>query len=161
MSGERADEGRWHVGMSTKEILQAAETIAVVGMSTDPAKSAYSVPAALRAAGFRTIPVNPNTEWVGEFRSYPRLEDVPEPVDVVEVFRPSDEAADVARSAVAIGAKALWLQIGIESGEARRIAEDAGLAFVQDRCMGVERARHRIRKPRTHQPPADPDQASS
>ena len=71
---------------------------------------------------------------------------------MVEVFRPSDEAANVARSAVAIGAKALWLQIGIESEEARKIAEEAGLAFVQDRCMGVERARHRIRKPRTHIP---------
>jgi predicted CoA-binding protein len=155
MSSERADEGRWHVGMTTKEILQAAKTIAVVGMSTDPAKSAYSVPAALRAAGFRTIPVNPNTEWVGEFTSYPRLEAIPERVDVVEVFRPSDEAASIARSAVAIGAKALWLQIGIESEEARTIAEEGGLAFVQDRCMGVERARHRIRKPRTHRDEAE------
>lgn len=128
------------------EILERSRTIAVVGMSTDPAKAAYSVPAALQAAGFRIVPVNPNAaEILGE-TAYASLADVPDPVDVVEVFRPAEEAPDVARQAVQIGAKAVWLQEGIRSGEARRIAKEAGLDYVEDRCMGVERSLHGIVK---------------
>lgn len=121
------------------EILERSRTIAVVGMSTDPAKAAYSVPAELQAAGFRIVPVNPNAaEILGE-TAYASLADVPDPIDVVEVFRPAEEAPDVARQAVEIGAKAVWLQEGIRSAEARRIANEAGLDYVEDRCMGVER----------------------
>ncbi|CAN5224434.1 CoA-binding protein [soil metagenome] len=122
------------------EILERSRTIAVVGMSTDPAKAAYSVPAELQAAGFRIVPVNPNAaEILGE-TAYASLADVPDPIDVVEVFRPAEEAPDVARQAVEIGAKAVWLQEGIRSAEARRIAKEAGLDYVEDRCMGVERS---------------------
>lgn len=122
------------------EILERSRTIAVVGMSTDPAKAAYSVPAELQAAGFRIVPVNPNAaEILGE-TAYASLVDVPDPIDVVEVFRPAEEAPDVARQAVEIGAKAVWLQEGIRSAEARRIAKEAGLDYVEDRCMGIERA---------------------
>ncbi len=122
------------------EILERSRTIAVVGMSTDPAKAAYSVPAELQAAGFRIVPVNPNaTEILGE-TAYASLADVPDPIDVVEVFRPAEEAPGVARQAVEIGAKAVWLQEGIRSAEARRIAKEAGLDYVEDRCMGVERS---------------------
>lgn len=142
-----AAEPEWGPGMTIQEILEAAATVAVVGMSTNPDKSAYSVPAALKAAGFRIIPVNPGAEEIQGQRAFPRLEDIPEPVDIVDVFRPSAEAPGIARSAVAIGARVLWLQVGIRSDEARRIAEGAGLAFVEDRCMGVERALHRVTKP--------------
>lgn len=122
-------------------ILERSRTIAVVGMSTDPAKAAYSVPGELKAAGFRIIPVNPNaTEILGE-RAYASLADVPDTIDVVEVFRPAEEAPAVARQAVKIGAKAVWLQEGIRSTEARRVAEEAGLDYVEDRCMGEARAR--------------------
>jgi predicted CoA-binding protein len=104
------------------------------------------VPAAMQAYGWRVIPVNPHAETLLGERVYRRLADIPEPVDVVNVFRPSAEAAGIARQAVEIGAKALWLQLGIRSEEARRIAEDAGLIYVEDRCVAVERARHTLRR---------------
>ncbi|MBB4687876.1 CoA-binding protein [Amycolatopsis jiangsuensis] len=126
--------------MKPEEVLAGARTIAVVGLSRDPAKAAHSVPAALQAHGFRIIPVHPSaTELLGE-KVYRKLEDIPEPVDLVDVFRPSGETPAVARSAVAIGAKALWLQQGIVSAEARRIAVEAGLEYVEDRCTAVVRA---------------------
>jgi predicted CoA-binding protein len=100
----------------------------------------------MKAAGFKVIPVNPYAETVLGERSYGQLTEVSEPVDVVEVFRPSPEAAGIARDAVEIGAKALWLQSGLRSDEARRIAEDAGLLYVEDRCMAVDRALFEISK---------------
>ncbi len=136
--------------MDTAErILRSFSTLAVVGASRDPNKSAQSVPAALQASGFRVVPVNPfaDGELFGE-RVYATLEDIPFPVEVVVLFRPSEEVTPFARSAVAIGARALWLQQGIVSSEARRIAEAAGLLYVEDRCFAVERALHRVVKKR-------------
>lgn len=125
---------------TAEEVLAGAKTIAVVGLSRDPDKAAHGVPAVLQAHGFRIIPVHPSaTELLGE-KVYRTLADIPEPVDLVDVFRPSPEAPGIAEQAVAIGAKALWLQQGIVSAEARRIAEDAGLDYVEDRCTAVVRA---------------------
>ncbi len=125
---------------TVERVLREFRTIAVVGLSRDPSKAAHAIPARLQRAGFRVIPVNPFiAEVLGE-KSYPALRDVPFSVEVVLVFRPSPEAAGIARDAVAIGAKALWLQQEIVSEEARHIATDAGLLYVEDRCMGVERA---------------------
>lgn len=129
-----------------RSILDAATTVAVVGMSTNPNKSAYAVPAGLQSAGFRVIPVNPGADEILGEKAYPSLEEIPDPVDVVDVFRPADEAPGIARAAVAIGAKALWLQKGITSDEARAVAEDGGLAYVENLCMGVERSRYGITK---------------
>jgi hypothetical protein len=123
-----------------KEILEQSATIAVVGASRDPAKSAHSVPRQMQLHGWRIIPVNPFTDEVLGEPAHRTLADIPEPVDIVDVFRPSEEAADVTRQAVAIGAKAVWLQQGIASDEARRIAEEAGIDFVEDQCIAVERA---------------------
>jgi predicted CoA-binding protein len=129
-----------------EEVLTAANTIAVVGLSRDPRKAAHAVPASLQAAGFRIIPVHPSaTELLGE-KVYRTLADIPEPVDLVDVFRPSPEAAAIAEQAVAIGAKALWLQQGIRSARARAIAEEGGLDYVEDRCTAVVRAVGRITK---------------
>lgn len=122
------------------QLLAEANTIAVVGASRDPAKAAHSVPANLQAAGFRIIPVNPWAETLFGERVYRSLADIPEPVDLVEVFRPAEYTPEIARQAVAIGAKTLWLQQGIVSAEARRIAEEGGLAYVEDRCAAVVRA---------------------
>ncbi|GAA1941434.1 CoA-binding protein [Amycolatopsis minnesotensis] len=123
-----------------EQVLAAAKTIAVVGLSRDAAKAAHGVPAALQSYGFRIVPVHPVAdELLGE-KVYRSLADIPEPVDVVDVFRPAPEAAGIAEQAVAIGAKALWLQQGIVSPEARAIAEAAGLDYVEDRCMAVVRA---------------------
>lgn len=132
---------------AAQRILRAAETIAVVGCSRDPAKEAHSVPAALQAAGFRIVPINPVAdELLGE-PVYHALDQVPMPIDVVEVFRPSKEAAALAREAVAVGAGAVWLQQGITSAEAKTIAEQANLGYVEDQCMAVVRALAGITKP--------------
>lgn len=129
-----------------RQILEAATTVAVVGISASEQKSAFAIPASLQSAGYRIIPVNPRGgEILGE-KVYDRLTDVAEAVDVVDVFRPSEEAVEIARQAVSIGAKALWLQKGIISPEARSIAENAGMDYVEDLCMGVERSRFGITK---------------
>jgi predicted CoA-binding protein len=129
----------------TQRVLREFSVVAVVGLSRDPAKAAHSVPAGLKAAGFRIVPVNPEaSELLGE-TAYPTLAAIPFPVQLVLVFRPARFAPDIAKQAVAIGAKALWLQQGIYSSEARRIATEAGLAYVEDRCAGVETALYRIK----------------
>jgi predicted CoA-binding protein len=133
--------------MDTAErILREFDTIAVVGASREPSKAAHDVPAQLQAAGFRIVPVNPHAETLLGQRVYRTLADIPFPVDVVLVFRPSQDAPEVARQAVAIGAKALWLQQGIASDEARRTAEAAGLQYVEDTCSAVVRSTLRISK---------------
>lgn len=117
-------------------IYAETRTIAVVGASADASKAAHQVPLYLQRQGYRIVPVNPRGgEIFGEpvFRS---LAEVDVPVDVVEVFRPAQEAPEIARQAIAIGAKVLWLQTGIVSEEARRVAEAAGLTVVMNRCMG-------------------------
>jgi predicted CoA-binding protein len=131
---------------NTERILREFRTIAVVGLSRDPSKAAHAIPARMQRAGFRVIPVNPFVADVLGERSYASLAEVPFSVEVVLVFRPSEEAAAVAKDAVAIGAKALWLQQGIVSKEARALAEAAGMLYVEDSCIGVERAVHGVVK---------------
>lgn len=124
------------------QILDASKTIAVVGLSSDPMKPSYGVSEYMQRRGYRVIPVNPKeTEVLGE-KAYGRLEDIPEPVDIVNVFRRPAQTPEVAASAVAIGAKALWLQSDIENEEARQIAEAGGLDVVMDRCILTEHRRH-------------------
>lgn len=130
----------------TRELLERAQTIAVVGLSTSPFKDAHRIPAAMQSLGYRVIGVHPTArELLGE-PAYRTLSDVPEPVDLVNVFRPADEAAGIALQAVEIGAWALWLQLGIRSPEAARIATGAGLSYVEDRCIAVDARMHGIRK---------------
>jgi uncharacterized protein len=118
-------------------IYRGSRTIAVVGASADEAKAAYRIPEYLQRQGYRIRPVNPRGGTILGEPVATSLADVDGPVDVVDVFRPAEEAADIARQAVAIGAKVLWLQLGITSDEARRVAEDGGLTVVMDRCMGA------------------------
>jgi uncharacterized protein len=128
-------------------MMRTYDTIVVVGASAHPEKAAHSVPALMQRYGWRIIPVNPYaTEIFGE-RVYRRLADVPGPIGLVDVFRPAPETPDVARQAVAAGAEALWLQLGIRSELARRIATSAGLRYVEDRCLAVEQARFALRAP--------------
>jgi predicted CoA-binding protein len=125
---------------SPQQILADSAVIAVVGASRDPSKPAHSVPVQMLRHGWRIIPVNPfATEVFGE-RSFPTLADIDEPVDLVNVFRPAADAVDVVRQAVAVKAPAVWLQSGICSAEARRVATEAGIDYVEDRCLAVERA---------------------
>ena len=120
-----------------KQIYADTKTIAVVGASTDESKPSHRIPKYLQSQGFKIIPVSPKGgECLGE-KVYTSLSEIPESVDVVDVFRPSDETPQIARDAVAIGAKALWLQSGIANDEAEGIAEAGGLKVVMDRCMGA------------------------
>jgi predicted CoA-binding protein len=133
---------------TSHEVLESASTIAVVGASRDPMKAGGSVPEGLQRRGFRIIPVNPYaSELFGE-RAYRSLLEIPDNirVDLVDVFRPAADAPEIARQAVAIGARALWLQEDIRSDEARRIAESAGLDYVEDECTAVVGSLYRIRK---------------
>jgi predicted CoA-binding protein len=125
-----------------KKVLQRSKVIAVVGISRYQHKEAGRVPMQMQMGGYRIIPVNPHADVLLGEKVYRRLEDIPEPVDLVNVFRPSAETPEVVRQAVAIGAKAVWLQLGIASDEARRIAEEAGLDYVENRCIAVEMVRH-------------------
>jgi hypothetical protein len=126
---------------TVERILTTYDTITVVGASADPAKAAHGVPALMHRHGWRIIPVNLRGGTILGERAYRALAEVPDQVGLVDVFRPSRQAADVARQAVAAGATALWLQLGITSAQAREIAEAAGLLYVENRCMAVEQRR--------------------
>ncbi len=125
--------------MSTKEILTKYRTIAVVGMSKDPNKDAHTVPAYLKEHGYRIIPVNPTaTEILGE-KAYPNLGTVPEPYDVVNIFRPSDQVEPIVDEAIRAGkAKVIWMQLGISNEAAAAKARAAGMHVIMDRCMRTE-----------------------
>jgi predicted CoA-binding protein len=125
---------------SPEQVLAEAKVIAVVGASRDPMKPAHSVPLQMKEHGWRIIPVNPFVDQVFGERAYKTLADIDEPIDLVDIFRPAADAVDVVRQAVAIKAPAVWLQSGIVSVEARRIAEEAGIDYIEDRCLAVERA---------------------
>lgn len=125
-----------------QRLLRETRTIAVVGLSTDPQRASWFVANYLKRAGYRIIPVNPKAgEILGE-KAYPDLASVPEPVDMVDVFRPAAECLSVARQAVSIGAKALWLQLRLVNIEAAETASRGGLAVVVDRCVKIEHGRY-------------------
>ena len=132
-----------------ERILTTYDTITVVGASGAPEKAAHYVPVHMQRHGWRIIPVNPREhELLGE-RAWPALADIPEPVGLVDVFRPSPATPDIARQAVAAGATALWLQLGIASAEARAIAQEAGLLYVENRCLIIEQRRLGVSAPRS------------
>ncbi len=118
----------------------------MVGASRDPFKAGGSVPAGLQRRGFRIIPINPFAEILFGERVYRSLADVPEKIDLVDVFRPAADAPEIARQAVAIGAKALWLQQDIRSEEAHGIAQAGGLEYIEDECTAVVASLYRIKK---------------
>ncbi len=124
-------------GDEIRSLYTASSTIAVVGCSTDPLKAASYVPRYLHAFGYRIVPVNPREQRIMGERCYPSLADIPDSVDVVQVFRPADEAPSIARDAVEIGARCLWLQLGLRSDSAAAAAREGGLLVVMDHCMGV------------------------
>ncbi len=119
-----------------RDIYGEIKTIAVVGASADEMKAAHTIPRYLKRQGYKVIPVNPKGGEILEEKVYTSLAEIPEKIDVVDVFRPSEETPDVARSAAKVGAKVLWLQQGIFSEEAERIAREAGMQVVMNRCMG-------------------------
>jgi predicted CoA-binding protein len=124
-----------------KDILQSAKTIASVGVSGNPEKESNEVAAYLQEQGYRVIPVNPTaTEILGE-KAYPNLESVPEKIDVVQVFRKPEDVPPVVEDAIKVGAKVVWMQVGIVNEEAARKAREAGLQVVMDACMRMTHRR--------------------
>jgi predicted CoA-binding protein len=120
----------------------AGKTIAVVGLSSDPQSPSYGVAAYLQGQGYHIIPVNPKEQEVLGERAYPSLRDVPQPVDVVDIFRRAEAVPGIVEDAIAIGAPTVWMQLGIVNEAAAQRAHDAGLNVVMDHCMRVE---HRAR----------------
>jgi len=118
-----------------RKILDEARTIAVVGLSSREDRPSYGVGRYLKENGYRVIPVHPKEEQVLGEKAYPTLADVPEPIDLVDVFRKAEDTPEVAREAVETGAKVLWLQEDIVSDEARQIAEDGGMQVVMGICI--------------------------
>jgi uncharacterized protein len=125
--------------------LRETRTIAVVGLSSNPARPSFGVAEYLQSAGYRIIPVNPNEQEVLGEKSFADLFSVPEKIDLVDVFRRAEHVPAVAAAAIKIGAKILWLQLGIENAEAAERAVASGLRVVEDACLLVE---HKKRRPR-------------
>jgi predicted CoA-binding protein len=125
---------------SPQQILADAAVIAVVGASRESWKPSHSVPLQMLRHGWTIIPVNPFADEVFGVKTVPTLADIGVPVDLVDIFRPAEDAVEIVRQAVAINAPAVWLQTGIVSAEARRLATEAGIDYVEDRCLAVERA---------------------
>ena len=124
-----------------QRILDECRTIAVVGLSSDPSRPSHGVSSYMRRNGYKVIPVNPNETAVFGEKSYPDLAAVPEKIDLVDVFRRSDEAGKAVDEAIAVGAKAVWLQEGVIDRDAAQRALDAGLLVVMDRCWLKEHIR--------------------
>ena len=130
------------------EILKNYKTIAVVGLSSDPRRPSYGVTEYMKGAGYRIIPVNPNEREVLGEKSYARLEDVPGKIEIVDIFRRAEEVPPVVESAIRVGAKVVWMQLGIENEAAAEKARGAGLIVIEDACILVEH-RKRLQKLRT------------
>jgi len=123
-----------------KEILASAGNIAVVGLSDNPERTSHMVAKAMQARGYRIIPVNPGKKQILGETCYKSLLDIPEPVDIVNVFRRAEEVIPFAEQAVQIKAKVFWLQLGIVNEEAAQIASEGGVTVIMDRCIKVEDA---------------------
>jgi predicted CoA-binding protein len=121
--------------------LQKAHTIAVVGLSSSRIRASYGVSQYMQSAGYRIIPVNPNEQEVLGEKSYARLEDVPENIDVVDVFRRSEFVPEIVDAAIRVGARAIWMQDGVVDEAAAQRARDAGLFVVMDACILREHRR--------------------
>ena len=136
------DLARYQDPLTIQRVLLTSKTIAIVGLSDNELRASHFVGYYLKRHGYRVIPVNPRqTEILGQ-KCYPSLLDVPEPVDIVDVFRAPDALPGIARDAVAIHAGTLWCQFGVINEEGARIAEEGGLTVIMDRCLKVEHARY-------------------
>jgi predicted CoA-binding protein len=124
-----------------RRILRTSRTIAVVGLSGQWHRPSYFAAKYMQEHGYRVIPVNPTYETILGEKSYKTLRDIPEKVDIVDCFRKSAEIPAIAEDAIAIGAKVLWMQLGVVNPEARRRAESAGLEVVEDHCVKIEHGR--------------------
>jgi predicted CoA-binding protein len=125
------------------DILKNHKTIAVVGLSSNPTRPSHGVAEYIKSAGYRIIPVNPNEKEVLGEKSYARLEEVPEKIDVVDIFRRAEDVPPVVDGAIRVGAKVVWMQLGIENEAAAEKARAAGLIVIEDACIFVEHKKRR------------------
>ena len=125
-----------------RKILNECKAIAIVGLSTDKQRASYFVASYMRSAGNRIIPVNPRADRILGETCYPNLKSIPEPVDLVDIFRPSYDCLDIVQEAIAIKAKAVWLQLKIINEEAAELARKAGLLVAMDCCVKMEHGRY-------------------
>lgn len=125
------------MGDPVSDVIQTARRIAVVGASDDPGRASHGVMRTLMEAGYDVVPVNPTVDEVHGVPAVDSLHEVEGPVDIVDVFRRDEHAPGIAEEAVATGAGTVWLQTGITSAEARRIAQEGGVGFVEDLCLGT------------------------
>ncbi|MBU6460290.1 MAG: CoA-binding protein [Proteobacteria bacterium] len=130
--------------MDIAGLLMASRRIAIVGLSDKPERDSYRVASYLQSQGYSIVPVNPHIRTVLGEMAYSRLEDIPEPVDIVDIFRAPDQVPAIVDSSVLIGAKAVWMQLGVAHDEAIRKALDAGLEVVSERCIMIEHKRLNI-----------------
>ena len=119
-------------------LLASSKTIAVVGLSSKPFRPSFGVSRYLQSAGYRVIPVNPNESTILDEKCYPRLEDIPEKIDIVDIFRRSELVPEVVESAIQIGARAIWMQEGVADEPSAARARSAGLFVVMDHCIAKE-----------------------
>jgi predicted CoA-binding protein len=133
----------YHDEATISRLLNTVKTIAVVGLSSQTDRPGYTVPAYLQSHGYRIIPVNPALQQALGEKAYPDLLSLPEPVDLVLIFRRSEAVPPFVTQAIQIGAKAVWMQLGIVNEEAARQARESGLDVIMDACMMVEHRRHR------------------
>jgi uncharacterized protein len=136
------DLARYQDPLTIQRVLLSAKTIAIVGLSDNELRASHFVGYYLKRHGYRVIPVNPRQSEILGQKCYPSLLDVPEQVDIVDVFRAPDALPGIARDAVAIHASTLWCQFGVINEEGARIAEEGGLTVIVDRCLKVEHARY-------------------
>jgi predicted CoA-binding protein len=137
-----SDLGPYQDPATIQRVLYSARTIAVVGLSKNELRASHFVGYYLKRHGYRVIPVNPREQEILGETSYPSLSDLPEKVDIVNVFRAPDALPEIARESVAIGAAALWCQFGVINFDGARIATDGGVTVIMDRCLKVEHARY-------------------
>jgi predicted CoA-binding protein len=130
-----------HTDAQMAQILKDAQVIAVVGYSDDPSRASYRIGQYLERMGYTVYPVNPTVDSINGQRSYPTLVDVPESIDIVNVFRRPEFLRGVVEEAIAIGAPVVWAQLGIADTEAARIGSEAGITVIMNRCIKVEHAR--------------------
>lgn len=121
-----------------KQILENTKVIAVVGLSDNPDRTSYMVSEAMQNKGYRIIPVNPNAEQILGEKCYAALADIPEKIDIVNVFRRSEFIVPIAEEAIQVKAKVLWLQLGVYNEEAASLASNQGITVIMDRCIKVE-----------------------
>jgi len=133
-------------GVSAAEILKTSKIIAIVGLSNRRMRASYGVAGYLKSVGYRIIPVNPNESEVYGEKSYARLQDIPERVDIVDIFRRSEFVPAIVDSAIRIGARAIWMQEGVTHREAAERARRAGLFVIMNTCLAKEHARNASRK---------------